>query len=883
MAMDGNDEAHAASSSGHHHTTASSVAIRKEISDGALMCETPSGSPCSPFASTLALPLQRSTSADVAHLSLRPPGALVLDRISSITEFEGCGRGGGCEASRKAKKHANIETQANLVKSIDALASRIDDLGSHFQDERQAVHNREVSFTRAFEALATSASFGNLDMRGCQREPKPDPSRALDDGRLHQSLERIEALLLHQHTWQQAETVCRQRVFEDKAIEIQTLREMTAAISALRHPVAEQSDPPPEQLTTPPRYRPYIGRDNRIYEVPEVEIGLKVYQICNVDTARMTYEIDFVCHLDWCDVNVEGIPDDALRTLDWTHYFNPRVEIDNGKDASSGWLEGGDEVPRRPGSAYRRSGRSGGGRGSSSSVLEGKDGIELGSRLRKTMRFRGALSLNSVNLRCFPFDVQVLPVKMKALRCRGLSLGTPMVDMCRKEQIHRVPLIDNGRMTSQPGYLGTHPHLRAKGHFAVPGADASLLEFNIRQLAGHHPEPQRRDMYEVSILVERPFRGSYSWDLLIMNLLVLLAASALWDTAAPELSSRMSISLTIILTLAAYCGSRPAPIEKAPYVTLHDWCEQMSMLLVTGISFQNVFAVVLCGGHHGEAPIHMKDMYEENQEICDVGWCFSRKVDCHAILILIVTWVCLSIYTVVWLARSRRATKGQWSRLLTLSSCTRNAESHNSSDSDDCAESARGLCSPWPKRMSSCRCSDFFARVCPYLCPSRRCCCDCKAPSEAEVESLADAVDFSQREVHSECLGDGSVAAHPVDAGQTEVFRMHSSDPESVARISSMSPVAESTPSSQRPRPRPRELSMSCCFGASRGPTPESPSAAESPHFRTKCSREAAIPNASPSSTSSMVICPSSPSSPVYAPASNISQRLPPGQNYAHF
>eukprot|EP00927_Polykrikos_kofoidii_P045372 TRINITY_DN3931_c0_g3_i1.p1 TRINITY_DN3931_c0_g3~~TRINITY_DN3931_c0_g3_i1.p1 ORF type:complete len:860 (-),score=99.45 TRINITY_DN3931_c0_g3_i1:214-2793(-) len=859
MAFDGRDEAHAASSSGPHHMTASSVAISDEINDGALMCETPSESP---LAFTLPSSLQRSTSEDVAHLSLRPlGGALVLDRINSL----------------KSKKHSTIETQANLVKSIDTLASRIDDLGSLFQDERQAVHDREVSFTRAFEAFATNVNFGNLDMKSCEKELKPESNRISNDDSLHQSLERIESLLLRQHTWQQEEAVCRQRVFKDRAIQMQTLREMTAAISAWRQPVAEQSDPPPENLTTPPRYRPYIGRDNRIYEFPEVEIGLKVYQICNVDTAQMTYEIDFVCHLDWCDVNVEGIPDDDLRTLDWTQYFNPRVEIDNGKDASSGWMDGGDEVPRRPGSTYCRGGTRVG-RVSSSSVLADKDPIELGSRLRKTMRFRGALSLNSVNLRCFPFDVQVLPVRLKALRCRGLSLGTPMLGMCGQEQTHRVPLIDNGRLTSQPGYLGTHPRFRAQGHFAVPTADESLLEFNIRQLAGRHPEPQRSDIYEVSILVERPFRGSYSWDLLIMNLLVLLAATALWDTAAPELSSRMSISLTILLTLAAYCGSRPAPIERAPYVTLHDWCEQMSILLVTGISFQNVFAVALCGGHHEEAPIHMKDMYEENQGICDVGWCFSRKVDCHAILVLIVTWVCLLIYTVVSLARSRRATRGQWSRLFALSSCTRNAESQNSIDSDDCAGSSRGLC-------SLCRCPNCFARIRSYLCPRRGCCFDCKAPSEAEVESLADAVNFSQHEVHSECLGDharleGHAAAHPVDEGQAEVLRMHHSDLESFARVSSMSPVGERTPSPQRPRPRPRELSMSCCFGASRGPAPESPSVAETPHFQTKCARAAGGPNASPSSVSSMGTCPSSPTSPIYAAATNISQRLLPGGNY---
>ncbi|CAK0877121.1 unnamed protein product [Prorocentrum cordatum] len=99
-----------------------------------------------------------------------------------------------------------------------------------------------------------------------------------------------------------------------------------------------------------------------------------------------------------------------------------------------------------------------------------------------------------------------------------------------------------------------------------------------------------------------------------MNLLVLLASTSFWDSVSPELSSRMSISLTIILTLAAYTSTRPAAIEKAPYVTFHDWCEQMGIVIVTGISVHNVFAVVMCGGEHGEAPVWMAEEFERNED-----------------------------------------------------------------------------------------------------------------------------------------------------------------------------------------------------------------------------------------------------------------------------
>lgn len=184
-----------------------------------------------------------------------------------------------------------------------------------------------------------------------------------------------------------------------------------------------------------------------------------------------------------------------------------------------------------------------------------------------------------------------------------------------------------------------------------------MLEFHVRGITGCHPDPDRGDVYEVSILVERPFPGHHIYDLVIMNLLVGLAASAFWDTAAPELSSRMSISLTVILTLAAYTSSRPAPIEKAPYVTYHDWCEQMCMLLVTGISVQNVLAVVTCGGQHEEAPPYMTEMFERHTEECSVGWCLSRKIDCQGLLILLGAWVTLNVYSLFWLLRMRHRAK----------------------------------------------------------------------------------------------------------------------------------------------------------------------------------------------------------------------------------
>jgi len=341
-------------------------------------------------------------------------------------------------------------------------------------------------------------------------------------------------------------------------------------------------------------------------------------------------------------------------------------------------VNGADEIPRRrrPGPVRRR--RACSQLGSSSSDVSEHDpdrssrcdaGAEVGSggALRKTMRFRGTLSVSKVSLRCFPFDLQVLPVRLKAARCRRFL---PAIDdgaaalPCPRSDIDRVSLVDSRSMMKEASYRSAETRHRGCGHYAVPTAGDALLEFDICSVTGCHPDAERGDVYEITILVERPLVASYICDLFIMNLLVGLAACAFWDTAAPELSSRMSISLTVILTLAAYTSTRPAPIEKAPYVTFHDWCEQMCMFLVTGISIQNVVAVVMCGGHHEEAPPYMAEMFERHREQCSVGWCLSRKIDCQSVIVLLATWVCLTAYSVIWLVHMRhRMTVGLRNRL----------------------------------------------------------------------------------------------------------------------------------------------------------------------------------------------------------------------------
>lgn len=801
--------------------------------------------------------LLRAVSAEPFGSTHRPAqhrpqerGVHLLERLGSLGGSESVrvpmhySLGFDAVRKRHKDKQSSAEASTMLARAIEALTLRIEDLGRSVDEQRAAAERREDqgllsmrtntpiaepcfgAYADGGTAEHSNGGAGSVAMASCG----PGAGQ-----RVLQVLESIDGHLQQLQARQGDEVEARKRELaeelrEEHIMQAQVLGDLVAAVRSLksqRNVAAPRSSTHLESAWSrcEPRYRPYEGSDNRIYEFPEVQVALKVCQVCNVNTAQMTYEIDLLCRLDWCDTNVEGLSNDELRELDWSRYFNPRVEIDNCKDLCA-WMPGADEVPRRRG-------RRGSILVSACSTEEERAMLdcrrdaaavgECGPWLRKTMRFRGTLSLSAVNLKCFPFDIQVLPVKLKAARCRGLALGTPRLEPSAGEQIHKVHLVDAGLFPPEAGYWETSPHLRSRGHFALPAADDSLLEFNISGLTGCRPEPQRVDTYEVHILVERPKFASYVWDIVIMNLLVLLSATAFWDTAAPELSSRMSISLTVILTLAAYTSSRPAPIEKAPYVTFHDWCEQVCMLLVTCISVQNVFAVVLCGGQHEEAPVYMVEMFEQNQEICSVGWCLSRRIDCRGLIVLVVVWLLLWLYSILWLLRTRKSSIGLWARLLNRS-CACTPQFDGGGDGDQELEiDGKGAETGLDGNNSVGRrlfCRRLVMMCCPSWCwRSRQ---SCRQPLAAARHGGSVVAAMVQR-----CAADGALerpaarpgAAPPAQASASVGFISAAESPRTCRLGGNGNSKSCAAPRLLAPpaRPRPEELGPAC-LGTPGGP-----------------------------------------------------------------
>jgi len=440
-------------------------------------------------------------------------------------------------------------------------------------------------------------------------------------------------------------------------------------------------------------------------ELPPVGVSLKIYGISNVDTASMMYEVDLTVMIDWADDNMAHVEPEELKDLNYEdQFFNPCVTIENAK-AGFDWLEGRDEVPRF------------------------NQGVEFGGKstwLKKTQRFRGLLTIQEIKLQTFPFDVQELPIVIKAKKC---YIPLTSDKEAHKGMGHAVTLTHNDirKQTDSEYKIAVLEHERTGnmnaprradfGHWIGPAVNDQMVEFRFRKVFGvegresekkdtlprsssgrsstssdltpetdpssvrgasykatqgksvtnvvtrvfpflgflgflfghftnhseHEKSKPKPDTYTVSIIVDRPVFSSYFFDLVVMVILVFLACTSFWDTAAPELSSRMSISLTIILTLAAYTSTRPSPIAKCPKLTFQDLYEVVSFMMVVVVSIMNTISVTMCGGEHEEAPQYMKKIWEEYSHICDKGWCESRKIDCHFMTVFVSSFIIMTL------------------------------------------------------------------------------------------------------------------------------------------------------------------------------------------------------------------------------------------------
>eukprot|EP00438_Fugacium_kawagutii_P023524 Skav207257 [mRNA] locus=scaffold2560:133529:137725:- [translate_table: standard] len=207
--------------------------------------------------------------------------------------------------------------------------------------------------------------------------------------------------------------------------------------------------------------------------VHAVEVTLQVNSVTAINIKRIQFDVDCTLMLDWQDPTVTGL---TAKEIEAMNIFNPEVVIDNAVDNDQP-IAGGCSFPRPnrlvDGVCLRRLA------GASPPWVEtqGPDG-----HLKKTNRYRLSLTCNGLDLRAFPFDTQILPIRLKAGRRR---MGEPRHGLMSNDKKHG---------------------LRRMGHTVKMQADR-LADFKIQRPASKSLMGLRSELpdrwYEVRIIVER--------------------------------------------------------------------------------------------------------------------------------------------------------------------------------------------------------------------------------------------------------------------------------------------------------------------------------------------------------------------------------------------
>eukprot|EP00747_Dinoflagellata_sp_TGD_P048649 gnl/TRDRNA2_/TRDRNA2_145733_c1_seq1.p1 gnl/TRDRNA2_/TRDRNA2_145733_c1~~gnl/TRDRNA2_/TRDRNA2_145733_c1_seq1.p1 ORF type:complete len:1161 (+),score=168.05 gnl/TRDRNA2_/TRDRNA2_145733_c1_seq1:236-3484(+) len=107
---------------------------------------------------------------------------------------------------------------------------------------------------------------------------------------------------------------------------------------------------------------------------------------------------------------------------------------------------------------------------------------------------------------------------------------------------------------------------------------------------------KNRCEYRMFLLLKRQW-PRYVFDFAILVLEVITACSSFFVPFTENmLSDRMSITLTVLLTIVATTTTRPAVIDKLPYSTLHDLFEQYMLGSVVLMVLENVMVFTVCWG-----------------------------------------------------------------------------------------------------------------------------------------------------------------------------------------------------------------------------------------------------------------------------------------------
>jgi len=367
---------------------------------------------------------------------------------------------------------------------------------------------------------------------------------------------------------------------------------------------------------------------------PDVECTIKIKNFGAIDLGEGIFEADFCVVLDWLDFNLKEFIHYGQNVRNGKYFlsmwilgqtnqlFNPGIRVDNAVDDRLQQMDDSDKVPRIE-TIIR---------------TEEYEGTKIQNVvwLTKTIRYRGQLYLSESSAHWFPLDIQCLPIVVECELLRGMtSLGVPRVLKLTDPSLRY-----HAGMTSHQ----FQPGKRIIAH-ECPRDGEDLGEMTIVGFGGLDVN---ESSYQVDLILARKAER-YAFDFVIQILQVSCAAFSCFVPLNDDcIANRLSITLTVILTLVAFTTQRPMVIDKLPYQTLHDWYEQFMVLLALIVGIENWFVCIKCCGAYGE------EADPPHHEYCLEGFLYTSVAD-SVFLVIFLSGLFMISFGIWFIAQSHRA------------------------------------------------------------------------------------------------------------------------------------------------------------------------------------------------------------------------------------
>ena len=339
--------------------------------------------------------------------------------------------------------------------------------------------------------------------------------------------------------------------------------------------------------------------------IPNVDIKIQINALSNIDEKTGTFDIEFLVMADWVDPSLEREAAEKDSDVVWEEHFIPSFEIAGAISSNTPDFE-----PRvRP-----------------------KDKSGEWNHATMTVKYQSTVRVR-FNFRKFPFERQVLEILIKTYSISDGSKwargGKSALVQCTNPNRWRgakghvmkddadwmvdwIPVAINGAPASQ--------HMAKTIEYDVQYAEEcnQISDRGARKKKANK-KSHINDCYLLQIIVDRD-ATSIIWNSVFSLFVVDALACTGWGVELNGLADRMSIVLTMVLTVMAFKYTLSDALPNVPYLTILDKFVVSSFLTICVQGFAMWFISEMDAYYCSESIVGERYFFERRATVNSTTW-----------------------------------------------------------------------------------------------------------------------------------------------------------------------------------------------------------------------------------------------------------------------